>query len=64
MNQHGNGWNVNAIVDDDGHLNVYITNDYDSNIIEIETGQGDGQNEQMAVRFTTPKIEQRYNSTR
>jgi hypothetical protein len=54
-----NGWNVCAIVDDDGHLNVYIANsEGTSDIIEIETGQGDGENgEQYALRFTTEDIE-------
>ena len=52
------GWNVELLVDDDGHLNVYIENDHDSTINEVWTGQGDGQQgEQMALRFTTPTIE-------
>jgi hypothetical protein len=29
-------------VDDDGDLNIYVTNDYTKNINEIDTGQGDG----------------------
>lgn len=54
-------WNVQAIVDDDGHLNVYITNDKSGEIEQIETGQGDGiDGEQLAQRFTTPEIESEY----
>jgi len=51
------GWSVELLVDDDGHLNVYIENDNDSTVNEVWTGQGDGQDEQMALRFTTPTIE-------
>jgi len=29
-------------------------------IHQIDTGQGDGDGEQLAMRFTTPKIEQAY----
>ena len=54
------GWTVHLYVDNDNHLNVYILNS-DSDIIhQIETGQGDGENEQFALRFTTEEIEQKY----
>lgn len=56
------GWVVTLLVDDDGHLNVYITNDFcDEDIMEIESGQGDGTvGDQLALRFTTTEIEQAY----
>jgi hypothetical protein len=47
-----NGWNVDCCVDDDGDLNIYVTNDYTKNINEIDTGQGDGlDGEQLAIRL-------------
>lgn len=52
-------WSGEILVDDDGHLNIYIDNQ-GSDIIEIETGQGNGKNEQFALRFTTAKIEADY----
>jgi len=54
------GWNIHTIVDEDGHLNVYITNDDNSDILEIDTGQGNGKGEQLALRFTTLQIEEDY----
>ena len=55
------GWRVSFMVDDDGHLNIYVENHDNSDIIEIETGQGDGKNgEQYALRFTTEQIEEQY----
>lgn len=51
-------WKVAHVVDEDGHLNVYITKGKKDNIITISTGQGDGDNgEQYALRFTTTNIE-------
>lgn len=56
-----NGWHLSAIVDDDGHLNVYVTHDSGETIREIETGQGDGEfGEQLAFRMTTDGIELDY----
>ncbi len=56
-------WNVQALVDDDGHLNLYVTTDRPGdNIQEIETGQGDGQGEQLALRLTSDRIESHYQS--
>jgi hypothetical protein len=57
------GWNVCLNVDDDEHLNIYLTNKDDDTIHEIETGQGDGAGEQLALRFTTPAIEERWESS-
>jgi hypothetical protein len=54
------GWVVRIIVDDDGHLNIYITNTDCQEIFEIDTGQGSGINEQLALRFTTNEIEGDY----
>ena len=52
---------VHWCIDSDKHLNVYITNDDQSDIIEMENGQGDGTNgEQYALRFTTKAIEKEY----
>ncbi len=56
------GWEVLFLVDDDKHLNIYIKNSNSNEIYDIETGQGDGINEQMAVRFTTQKIEHDHNN--
>ena len=55
-------WKVSGIVDNDGHLNLYIISGDGSDIYEIETTQGDGKDgEQLALRFTTEKIEQEAN---
>jgi hypothetical protein len=51
-------WRISILVDDDHHLNVYIDNEDSDTISTIETGQGDGVGEQLALRFTTPEIEQ------
>ena len=55
-----NGWNVGVLVDDDGHLNIYITCQDGSDIKAIDTGQGDGHGEQLAYRLTTDRIEAIY----
>ena len=54
------GWNIHTVVDPDGHLNIYITNVDNSRVIEIESGQGNGEGEQLALRFTTQQIEDEY----
>jgi hypothetical protein len=54
------GWDIQTVVDPDGHLNVYITNEDNSRVFEIETGQGGGDGEQMALRFTTQQIEDEH----
>ena len=51
-------WDVKWLVDDDGHLNVFVINHDGSDTIELETGQ-DTSN-QTAYRFTTEKIEENY----
>ena len=51
-------WDVTVAVDDDGHLNVYVTNWKSSEVFEVETGQGDGEGEQLAFRVTTREIEE------
>ncbi|MHA2063237.1 MAG: hypothetical protein ACXABY_02530 [Candidatus Thorarchaeota archaeon] len=53
----GAGWLVHILKDDDDHLNLYIENKYSEEIIIVDTGQGDGKDEQLALRFTTAKIE-------
>ena len=50
-------WAVAAHVDSDGHLNIYLENVESDVILQTDTGQGDGVNEQYALRFTTPQIE-------
>ena len=55
-------WDVNWLVDDDGHLNVFVINNDGSETIELETGQ-DTSN-QTAYRFTTKKIEEDYKKER
>ncbi len=56
------GWQVSLVVDDDGHLNLYVNNFDSSAILEVDTGQGDGSpGEQLAIRLTTESIEERYN---
>ena len=57
---HENPWKVAHIVDEDNHLNIYVTKGNKDNIIPIETGQGDGEDgEQYALRFTTTNIEEK-----
>jgi len=54
-------WKIEVITDDDNHLNIYIENMDESNtVLEIDTGQGSGRGEQLALRFTTPEIEKAY----
>lgn len=55
-----NGWLLTPIVDDDGHLNIYIENMDGTSVEEIDTGQGTGRGEQLAIRLTTSGIEQDY----
>jgi len=56
------GWKVVTEVDDDGHLNIYIENKFSDRIDEIESGRGDGDGEQLASRYTTPRIEDKHDS--
>jgi hypothetical protein len=57
-----NGWTVDPVIDDDGHLNIYINNNDMTDISDVESGQGDGTNgEQLALRFTTARIERECN---
>ena len=51
---------VGILEDDDGHLNVYIESNDGSDIREIDTGQGGGVGEQLALRFTNKTIEDNY----
>lgn len=58
MQQLPNGWLVDLLVDDDGHLNVFVKNKDGTTVNEVETGQGDGKNgEPLAFRATTERIE-------
>lgn len=61
MTNSTKNWKVTIIEDDDKHLNIYIEANNVTDIHEIETGQGDGkEGEQLALRFTTDKIEKEY----
>lgn len=55
------GWTVKALVDDYGHLNLFIDNCLDcSDKIEIETGRGDGKDgRELEIKITTEDIEER-----
>ena len=58
------GWKVQALVDDDGHLNIFVSNDDRTDIVECETGQGDGLNgEALASRYSTKGIEEAYKTS-
>lgn len=57
-----NGWELVALVDEDAHLNIYVENDDKSDIVEVDTGQGDGVGEQLAIRLSTGAIEDEYAS--
>lgn len=64
MKNYIGNWEVDIIEDTDGHLNIYIENIRKSDIIQIDTGQGDGINgEQLALRFTTKELEEIYRKT-
>lgn len=53
-------WHVQVVVDTDGHLNICIENEDGTEIEEVETTQGDGDGEPLALRFTTRGLEERY----
>ena len=56
-------WDVEVLVDDDGHLNIYITNADNSTIFDVGSGQGDGMDgDQLALRLTTDYIESEQNT--
>lgn len=55
------GWKAEAEVDDDGCLNIYVTNSDGTDIFDADTEHGDGTNgEQYAMRFSTLAIEEAY----
>jgi hypothetical protein len=55
-----NGWSAVMDVDQDGHLNIFITNEDGSDISECETGYSDGENGELGLRYTTDNIEKKY----
>lgn len=59
----GGGWHIEANVDDDGHLNLFVINEDGSDIIELENLSGDGHQEPYSLRFTTESIEDEYATT-
>jgi len=50
------GWKVTAIVDADFHLTLYVSNEDETPITEIEEELGN-QPQEIGVRFTTEDIE-------
>ena len=54
------GWSAVMDVDQDGHLNIFITNEDGSDISECETGYSDGENGELGLRYTTDNIEKKY----
>jgi hypothetical protein len=55
------GWEINATVDDDNHLNTYIHNIDGSDVLSIGNDQGAGKSgEDYAERYTTEQIEATY----
>jgi hypothetical protein len=55
-----NGWSAVMDVDQDGHLNIFITNEDGSDISECETEYSDGENGELGLRYTTDNIEKKY----
>jgi ankyrin repeat protein len=57
-----NGWSVVMDVDQDGHLNIFITNEDGSGIYEYEceTESSDGKDGKLGLRYTTDNIEKKY----
>ena len=57
-----NGWSVVMDVDQDGHLNIFITNEDGSDIsdCECETESSDGKDGKLGLRYTTDNIEKKY----
>jgi hypothetical protein len=55
-----NGWSVVMDVDQDGHLNIFITNEDGSDISECETEYSDGEDGELGLRYTTDNIEKKY----
>ena len=55
-----NGWSAVMNVDQDGHLNIFITNQDGTDITECETGYNDGEDGELGLRYTTDDIERKY----
>jgi hypothetical protein len=53
------GWKITTVVDGDFHLTVYISNEDESPVSEIEEELGN-QPQEIGVRFTTENIENEY----
>ena len=52
------GWVVKALVDDDGHLTVWVSHNDGTDVREIENGDPDG----YQIRLTTKGIEDAFQS--
>jgi len=56
-----NKWSIEGVIDDDGHLTVFITHEDNT---EISACNADiGKENEWAERFTTMKIEDDYAKT-
>jgi hypothetical protein len=54
------GWEVSLLVDDDGHLNIFVESQH-GDMEEIETGQGNGlDGEQLAFRVASIALEKSF----
>ena len=55
-------WTVQVINDDDGHLNVYITNSKSSKLYDVDLGAyGEPYpDDELHYRITTKEIEDEY----
>lgn len=55
------GWTVEALVDDDGHLNIWVKHADGTTIHDTDADLGDGvDGEDLGFRFTTSGIEDAY----
>lgn len=54
------GWHLTVVIDSDNHLNIYVSNDDESEILFAESEQDEGCNgEQLAISITTENIERK-----
>jgi len=57
------GWCVRVLVDDDGHLNVYLSNGDGTQVHDVgeDLSCDDEGNHEWGARFTTDGIEENHN---
>jgi len=51
-------YNIDLLVDDDGHLNVWIESADGSALLDVDTSQDN--HDQRAMRFSTESIEKQF----